>query len=210
MHTLAPIARRPKADRFTEAITAFGRPLHRITVEQYHRMQENDALRKEDRCELIHGFLVEKAINNPPHASAINRVMKQLMMLLGMDAVIRIQLPITLADSEPEPDAILASGYDDDFDSRHPGPDEVLLLIEVSDTSLKFDRSVKLPLYAGAGIPQYWIINVAERSIEVYTQPRGGKNPGYRKSTTYAHSEDVPVVVAGKKRGTIPVGKILR
>src|SRR5687767_13873315 len=107
MHTLAPTSRRLKVDRVPTAITAFGRPLHRITVEQYHQMQENGALRKGDRCELIHGFLVEKPINHPPHASAISRVMKQLMMLLGLDAVIRIQLPITLSDSEPEPDAVL-------------------------------------------------------------------------------------------------------
>lgn len=179
MHTLAPAPspRRPKADRVPDAITAFGRPLHRITVEQYHQMQDNGALRKEDRCELIRGFLVEKPINNPPHASAISRVMKQLMTLLGMDAVIRIQLPITLSDSEPEPDAVLAAGTDDDYNTRHPGPDDVLFLVEVSDSTLAFDRTVKLPLYAEAGIPQYWIINVADKSIEVYAQSAAARTP---------------------------------
>jgi len=199
-----------KVDRFAEAITAFGRPLHRITVEQYHRMMADGTIRKEDRCELIHGFLLEKPTINPPHASAISRVMKQLISLLGMEAVIRIQLPITLSDSEPEPDAVLASGTLDDYEARHPGPDDILFLIEVSDTSIEFDRSIKLPLYAGERIPQYWIINVASRSIEVYTHPRGGKRPGYRKTATYAHRQNVPVVAGGKKLGTIPVASILR
>ena len=154
--------------------------------------------------------LVEKPINNPPHASAVTLLMKQLIALMGLDVVIRIQQPITLSDSEPEPDAVVAAGSDEDYFDRHPGADEVLFLIEVSDSSLSFDRTVKLPLYAGEGIPQYWIINVEAKSIEVYSQPRGGKNPNYRKSATYAHGEDVPVIVSGKKRGTIPVDKILR
>lgn len=210
MHTLEPALRRPKVDRAPrEAITAFGRPLHPITVEQYHRMQENGAIQKQDRCELIRGFLVEKPKIKPPHASATSRAMNQIVQLLGFGVVVRSQLPITLADSEPEPDAVIASGTFDDYDHRHPGPEDILFLIEVSDSSLNFDRTVKLPLYAEAGIPQYWIINVAAKSIEVYRNPRGGKKPDYRKPATYDHSEAVPVVVNGKKLGTIPVAKIL-
>lgn len=209
MHTLTPTARRPKADRSNEAITAFGRPLHRITVEQYHRMQENGTIRKEDRCELIHGFLLEKPAIKPPHASAIRRLTRLLLDLLRAEAVVQFQLPITLSDSEPEPDAVIATGVDEDYDQRHPGPDDIVFVLEVSDSSLNFDRTVKLPLYAGAGIPQYWIINVAAKSIEVYIHPRGGKNPGYRKPVTYSHGESVPVVVGGKTLGTIPVAKIL-
>lgn len=209
MHTLAPAPRRPKADRAPQAITAFGRPLHPITVEQYHRMQDNGAIRKEDRCELIRGFLVEKPKIKPPHASAIRRLTRALLALLGEQAVVQFQLPITLSDSEPEPDAVIATGVDEDYDTRHPGPEDILFLIEVSDSSLNFDRTVKLPLYAEAGVPQYWIINVAEKSIEVYAHPRGGKNPGYRKPAIHNRKDSVPVVVAGKKLGTIPVAKIL-
>jgi Uma2 family endonuclease len=210
MHALEPAPRRPKADRAPrEAITAFGRPLHPISVEQYHRMQENGAIQKQDRCELIRGFLVEKPKIKPPHASAIRLLTKELLKLFGVEAVVRFQLPITLSDSEPEPDAVLAKGADEDYFERHPGSEDILFLIEVSDSSLNFDRTVKLPLYAEAGIPQYWIINVAAKSIEVYRNPRGGKKPDYRKPATYGHSEAVPVVVNGEKLGTIPVAKIL-
>jgi Uma2 family endonuclease len=213
MHRLAPAPapapRRPKADRVPDAITAFGRPLHRITVEQYHRMQENGTIRKEDRCELIRGFLLEKPKIKPPYAAAIRHLTRALLNLVADEAVVQFQLPITLADSEPEPDGVIATGVDEDYDHRHPGPDDILFLIEVSDSSLDFDRTVKLPLYAEAGIPQYWIINVADKSIEVYSHPRGGRNPGFRKPAIYTHGQSVPVVVAGKKRGMIPVSKIL-
>ncbi|MFO0806809.1 MAG: Uma2 family endonuclease [Gemmataceae bacterium] len=209
MHTLVPAPRRPKADRVPDAITAFGRPLHPISVEQYHRMQENGAIQKQDRCELIRGFLVEKPKIKPPHASAIRLLTKELLKLFGVEAVVRFQLPITLSDSEPEPDAVLAKGIDEDYFDRHPGAEDALFVIEVSDSSLDFDRTVKLPLYAEAGIPQYWIINVADKSIEAYAHPRGGKNPGYRKPAIYMHNQSVPVIVAGKKLGTIPVAKIL-
>ena len=208
MYSAAHTTRPPKPTRAAMAIiTAFGRPLHRITVEQYHDMQEDGTIRKQDRCELIHGCILEKETINPPHASAISRVMKQLLALLGLDAVVRIQLPITLSDSEPEPDAILAAGTVEDYDERHPGANDILFLIEVSDASLEFDRSVKLPLYAGEAIPQYWILDVNARTIEVFTQPRGGKKPSYRKIATYTTNDEVPVVVGGKKLGVIPVAK---
>jgi Uma2 family endonuclease len=202
-------ARKPSQAVPNGTVTAFGRPLHRITVEQYHRMQEEGAFRKEDRCELIHGFLLEKPTIKPPHASATSRTMNQIVALLGFEVVVRSQLPITLADSEPEPDAVIASGTYDDYDTRHPGPHDILFLIEVSDTSLEFDRGVKLSLYAEAGIPQYWILNIAERCIEVYTQPRSGKQPSYRKTARYSHQDAVPVTVGGKKLGTIPVAKLI-
>jgi hypothetical protein len=187
---------------------AFGRPLHRLTVEQYHAMQEDGTIRKEDRCELIHGFLLEKPIIKPPHASATSRVMNKIVALLGFEVVVRSQLPITLSDSEPEPDAVIASGTFDDYNERHPGAEDVLFLVEVSDSSLDFDRTVKLPLYAGEGIAQYWILNVQARSIEVYTQPRSGKKPGYRKKAIYSKDDEVPVLVGGKKLGMIPVAKL--
>ncbi len=210
MYSAAHSTRRPKPlGALMGNLKAFGRPLHRITVEQYHNMQEDGTIRKEDRCELIHGYILEKEPNTPPHASAISRAMKQLVSLLGVDAVVRIQIPIALSDGEPEPDAVLAAGTDEDYDNRHPGPADILFLIEVSDASLTFDRTVKLPLYAGEEIPQYWILNVKARRIEVYTQPRAGKKPKYKRKATYSKDDVVPVVVDGKKLGVIPVAKLL-
>ena len=210
MYSAAHITRQPKPTRAAiGTILALGRPLHRITVEQYHTMQEQGTIRKEDRCELIHGYILEKPHIKPPHASAISRVMKQLLSLLGLEVVVRIQLPIALSDSEPEPDAVLAEGSDEDYDDRHPGPADILFLIEVSDTSLDFDREVKLPLYAGEGIAQYWILDVNARRVEVYTQPRGGKKPAYRKTAIFTRDDAVPVVVSGKKLGSIPVASML-
>ena len=96
---------------------------------------------------------------------------------------VRQQLPITLTDDgEPEPDIAVVKGAVEDYRNRHPGPAECLAVIEVADSSLNYDRIVKGPLYAAAGIPQYWIVNIPERQIEVYTSPRlAGREYAERK-----------------------------
>jgi len=125
------------------------------------------------------------------------------------DWVVGIQDSITLADSEPEPDFYAATGPESKFDARHPGPKDLVLVVEVSHSSLDFDRDTKLAIYAGEKIVQYWIINVKERCVEVYTQPRGGKNPTYKQHTNYGPDDTVPVVIAGKELGRISVKELL-
>ncbi|QEL15641.1 Uma2 family endonuclease [Limnoglobus roseus] len=181
----------------------------RITVEQYHRMGELGFFTAKPRCELIRGIIVEKLLMNPPHKTALRRLIDLLRPLIPEGYVFDSQGPISLADSEPEPDVSITLGPDDRYSDRHAGPDEVVLLVEVADSSLEYDRGEKLQLYAEAGISVYWVVNLRDRSVTVYTRPRGGRNPGYRNRVDYTPGAAVPVVIGKKTIGTIPVTEIL-
>jgi Uma2 family endonuclease len=179
-------------------------------VDEYHRMSKAGVFDGGRKCELIHGFILEKPVPNPPHSKSTRRLFYCLGPLFPQpNWIIGVQDSITLADSEPEPDFFAATGPEEKYDARHPGPKDLVLVVEVSDANLGFDRGVKLALYAGSKITQYWIINVNEHRIEVYTQPRGGKNPTYRQQDTYGPDDSVPVVVGGKTLGTIAVKDLL-
>ena len=185
-------------------------PFRRFTVAEYHKLGELGILGPADRCELIHGLILDKPVTNPPHSKSTRRIIRWLVPLFPQPAwIVGSQDSITLSDSEPEPDFFAATGPEDKYDKRHPGPKDLVLVVEVSDSSIAFDRNTKLALYAGSKILQYWIIDVKARRIEVYTEPRGGKNPTYRSRTEYDPDDAVPVVVAGKTLGTILVSELL-
>ena len=131
--------------------------------------------------------------------------------MLPDDYLLRTQKPITIAsqDSEPEPDLAIVLGPDTRYDDNQPTPRDILLIVEVSDSSLEEDRGDKLQCYAAARIPCYWIINLRANIIEVYTLPRGGRNPMYRSRVDFAAGMAVPVSIAGKTLGTIAVDEIL-
>jgi Uma2 family endonuclease len=205
---MATAARTTRAPKPTANGVAYP-SMHRFTVEQYHEMERLGIVKEHDRVELIHGLIVEKPRINPPHATALGKFYRRLTAMLEVDAAIRIQMPITLSDSEPEPDVVVAPGTHDDYETTHPGPKQSLLTVKVSDSSLADDQSIKLQLYAAARLPVYWIVNLIDRRVEVYTQPRGGKNPTYRARQDYGPDESAPVVLAGKKVGSIPVREIL-
>jgi Uma2 family endonuclease len=143
--------------------------------------------------ELVEGLLVRKMTIYPPHAYAVHKlnVYFQTKNLPGW--IFRSQLPITLADGEPEPDGAIVRGVADDYSRSHPREPHVGLVIEVSDTSLIQDRGVKKRSYARAGIPAYWIVNIPERTLEVYTDPFG---EDYRSPTVYRPGHKAPVVLA--------------
>jgi Uma2 family endonuclease len=185
-------------------------PIKLFTVADYHRMIDTGILGKDDQCELIHGRIVDKMPPNPPHSSASRRITRRLLPLFpDPDWVFGTNDPITLLDSEPQPDFFAAFGPDSKYAKRHPGPKDLVLVVEVSDSTLGFDRGTKLAMYAGAKIVQYWIVNVPDRRVEVYTQPRGGKNPAYKQQTNYGADQEVPVVVGGRELGRIPVRELL-
>jgi Uma2 family endonuclease len=146
----------------------------------------------------------------PRHTKVSRRIIERVCPLfIGTGWVIGVQQPITIGGSEPEPDFYAASGPADRYDDRQPGAKDVALVIEAADTSLGFDQTTKLEMYAAAKIAVYWIVNLKDRRVEVYTQPRGGKNPTYRQQTNYGPDDAVPVVVAGKEVGRIPVKELL-
>jgi Uma2 family endonuclease len=208
MNSAARVTKRPKkAAPLPPAVPPF--PVHRFTVEQYHKLVETGVLNAGHRVELIHGWLVEKMGINPPHNTAVNKLMKAFLALTGPGGVVRIQQPITTRDSEPEPDAVLAIGTDADYAKRNPKPAECAIVAEVADSTLHEDQTTKLELYAGAKVAEYWIVNLVDRRVEVYTAPRGKKAATYQTRTDYGPDDAVPVVVAGKKLGTIAVKELL-
>src|SRR5256712_10029438 len=148
----------------------------RFTLDEYHRMAEAGILNRGDRVELIRGEIVQMTAIGSDHASCVARLTHLLIGRLPARVILRPQNPlIILPDSQPEPDIILL-GYRDDF-YRHalPGPDDVALLIEVANTSLRYDRHVKGPLYAEAGVRDYWIVDLEGEAVEVYWDPHAGR-----------------------------------
>jgi Uma2 family endonuclease len=183
--------------------------VHRFTVEQYHEMIRTGILTEDDRVELLNGWIVEQMPPNPPHSQAVRCLNRRLTALLGGEWVLCVQDPATMASSEPQPDVAVAIGPEERYTGRHPGPRDVVLVVEVADTSLAQDQTTKLGIYAAAKLPVYWIVNLVNRRVEVYTQPRGGKNPTYRARQDYGIKDKVPVTLAGRTVGSIPVREIL-
>jgi Uma2 family endonuclease len=165
-------------------------------------------LKEDDPVELISGWIVPKTPRNPPHDSTVTRLQRRLWAVLGPEWVIRAQCAVTLEDSEPEPDVAVAVGPDDRYDNHHPGPGEIAVVIEVAESSLVRDREEKASAYAAAQLPLYWIVNLAERQVEVYDEPAPDA-PVYRRRKDYYHEDAVPLVVFGRQVGLIPVRDIL-
>jgi Uma2 family endonuclease len=166
----------------------------RFTVRDYHRMGEAGILHEDDRVELIEGELVEMAAIGTRHFSCVNGLNRLLVMSVGDEAIVSVQNPVRLNEyTEPQPDLTVIRPRD--YRLSLPGPEDVLLLIEVSDTTLAYDRGVKLPLYARAGIREVWIVDLAGEVIVRHTDPSGD---GYRNSEHARRGEMiVPTMLSG-------------
>lgn len=148
----------------------------RFTVADYYKMADAGILMPSDRVELIHGEILKMSPIKSLHAGIVNKLASLLILALQGKAIVAIQNPLNIdADTEPEPDIVVARYRADSYTENHPTPEDVLLVIEVADTSLQYDRQVKVPLYAQAGIPEYWIVNIPEQQIAVFRQPVKGK-----------------------------------
>jgi len=182
----------------------------RFTVSEYHRLTEAGYLTPEDRVELLEGILVTKMARNPPHEAGINQLMFALIAVVGPDWNVRIQNAIQLGTSEPEPDAAVVRMRANRYADRHPEAADIGLLVEVSDSSLARDRIDKLRIYARAGVPTYWIVNLIDRQIEVYDRPTGpSANPEYASRQTYTAGDSIPVILGGVTLGQIAVSAVL-
>jgi Uma2 family endonuclease len=175
------------------------RPLYRLTVEQYLRMTEVGILGKRDRVELIEGLLVQKMTRHPPHDVSVARINRLLARILSDEWSLRVQLAIRLRRSMPEPDFTIARGPEERYARRHPGPRDILLLIEVAESSLLEDRTTQSMIYADARIPEYWIVNAVHSQVEVYMDPRGGQAPAYRQRRDYGPDDEIPLVLNGQE-----------
>ena len=144
----------------------------RFTVHEYHQMGQVGILADDDRVELLDGEIVEMAPIGSRHQAVVNRLNEMFTSRVADSAMISVQGPVRLAeDSEPQPDILLLRRRADFYASAHPGPEDVLLLIEVSATSAEYDREVKLPLYARHGISEVWLVGLDAGTIEVYRAP---------------------------------------
>jgi len=145
-----------------------------LTVAEYHRMGEVGILHEDDRVELIEGELVAMTPIGSNHSGTINTLNRALVMAVGSRGVVAVQNPVQLDDlSEPQPDFSILRPRPDDYRRATPRPDEVVLIIEVADSSLAYDRAIKRALYARHGIPEPWIVNLQANNVEVCLKPAG-------------------------------------
>ena len=148
---------------------------HRYTVADYHRMGEAGILAPDSRVELIDGEIIDMPPIGTQHAGKVNYLVKVLAQAVGDRAVLLVQNPVVLGDySSPQPDLALARPQADFYASRHPQPGDLMLVVEVADTSLRFDRDDKVPLYARHGIPEVWLVDLKAKHLVRYRNPRQG------------------------------------
>ena len=182
----------------------------KFTLAEYHKMIEIGVLIDGEPYELLEGYLLLKMPRSPEHDFTISAISDQLYQFVPRTFSIRGQCAATIQESEPEPDLVIARGNVATYRHRHPGPTDTALVIEASASSLDRDRTDKAFIYAHASIPIYWVVNVIDRVIEVYTLPSGPS-----ETAAYAHREDypvgtaVPVVLDGVTVGTIPVADVM-
>jgi Uma2 family endonuclease len=157
-------------------------PHHRFTVAEYHQMAEAGILEDEDRVELINGEIIEMSPINPSHAGIVDRINKLFNRKIGASVIVRVQNPIHLDDhSEPQPDLVLVKARDDFYTKSHPTVNDILLVVEVAESSAVRDRIVKMPAYANALITELWIVDIKQDLIEVYADPAGGAYQSIRR-----------------------------
>ena len=160
---------------------------HRITAEAYHRMGEAGVLAPDARTELIEGEILDKAPIGSRHASVVNRLNRLFGSAVGERAIVQVQGPVRLGDfSEPEPDIALLTPRPDYYRDALPGAADVLLIVEVADSTARLDRRVKVPLYARHGVPEVWVIDLQNSLVHFHRQPGGGDYADYSTTATPA------------------------
>lgn len=149
---------------------------HSLSVDDYYRMAEVGILAPDARVELIEGEIIDMVPIGCTHASIVDYLTRILVLAVGDSAIVRTQNPVRLDNySEPEPDFAILKPRQDSYRKSHPSADDVFLLIEVSDSTLRYDKNIKMPLYAKHGVPTLWIINVAAQRLHIYNELQRGK-----------------------------------
>ncbi len=177
---------------------------HTVTVAEFHRMAEAGILTEDDRVELIEGEMIEMTPIGSHHAGTVKRLLAAFDEQLKGAAIVSVQDPIVLApDSEPQPDLSILRYRDDYYTKAHPGPGDILLVIEVADTTAKYDREVKLPLYARHDIPEVWLVDLEEGRLEVHNGPETGE---YRHVDYHRSGEVAPLAFPDMKISMVSLG----
>ncbi len=180
--------------------------LFRITVDQYERLVDAGVL-DDQQIELINGFLVRKTGKKPPHVIASEAARDELLPRLPQGWRLTIEAPVRIPDfDEPEPDLAIVRGTREEYADHHPEPADVGLLIEVADTTLDRDRGEKQRAYARGGVPVYWLVNLVDRQLEIYTEPGP---EGYRGHRVLGPADHASATIGGQEIGPILVSAIL-
>ena len=165
---------------------------------------------REERCELLEGWIVSKVPKNPPHEAYVALTRRLLDRRLPPGWHVRVQSAVTTSESEPEPDVAVVRGDELRYESGHPGPGDIALVVEVSFSTLADDRNLMGRIYARAGMITYWIVNLVDRQVEVYEQPSGPvEEPSFGRHRVYRPGEVIPFLVDGKDVGPVPVSELL-
>ena len=177
-----------------------------LSVEDYIGLVRDGTVDSDDRVELLNGEVVEKMARHPPHILATKKTVKALThaRLAGW-SIIKGD-PVRLLDSVPEPDVAVVRGDDDDYAQSYPGPAEIGLIIEVSGSSLDRDRTLKLPAYARSCLAIYWIINLFDHCLEVYSGPAGSE---YRSHQILGPDDEVSLILDGREVARLRVRDLL-
>jgi Uma2 family endonuclease len=188
-----------------------GVPRRRYSVDEYHSLIKSGRIDERDRLELLEGWIVDKMPQNAGHALVIERLLLAIARLLPDDWSVRGQSPITTTDSEPEPDLAIIRMRRRGISSSHPRPGDIALVVEVSDSRITEDRTVKSRVYARSMIPSYWIVNLPRRCVEVYSEPAGpdALEPMYQSKTVVPARGHLDVILNGRSIGRIAVKSIL-
>lgn len=188
-----------------------GLPPRPITVSEYHEMVERGVFAEDEKFELLEGWVIRKMSRGPRHDTALLLCLKLLTRLVPGGWHVRGQTALTTSTSEPEPDVGVARGDIRDYSDRHPVAEDMDLVVEVADSSLYRDRGWKKRIYARARTPVYWIINLADDRLEMYTDPTDGPDgkPTYRNRKDFARGESVALVLGGKEIGAVAVSDVL-
>lgn len=178
----------------------------RLTVEKYHEMIRLGILTEDDSVELLQGYLITKMPKNPRHRIATKLTRTVLEKIIPEGYYVDSQEPITLKDSEPEPDLVIVKGDTCDYFDSHPQAEDVVLVVEVSDSILKRDQTWKKSLYANENIPFYWIINLIENKLESYSQPMlNNEFYTYHNCQVYSQNDVIKISLFSEKNISIPV-----
>jgi Uma2 family endonuclease len=182
--------------------------LYRMNVDEYERLVASGVL-DEPKIELLSGYLVRKLGKKPRHSTRSERLRRLLERGLPLPGGwhIRQEQPVKIPEfDEPEPDLAIVSGEVEDYEDRHPDPGDVALIVEVADSSLSRDQGTNWVAYARGGIPVYWIVNLVDQQVEVYSDPGPDR---YRSSQILKPGQELPVVIGGADVGRIAVADVL-
>ena len=190
-------------------------PRHRFTVDDFALLGEAGVFTEDDRVELIDGDIRDMTPIGPPHAWIVSRLNRRLVLHLAGRGYVSVQNPLRLdGHTEPLPDLVVARGGEDDYADRHLEARDILLVVEVADSSLRYDRAEKMPRYARAGIPEAWLVDVTARAVIVHTEPGPG---GYARERVFRPGAEIEsTAVAGLRvaveeiigRGPVPVSVV--